>query len=85
MNAKLSFLRNPRHPLPPAVQLLQSQIQPRPQWDRPPARQLPPPTIKHDMTSRAGEVFVVEPAEVVFTDYGGWWAGCCATGWWVGV
>lgn len=32
MHHKLSFLRNPRYPLPPAVKALQTQFQPGPMW-----------------------------------------------------
>ncbi|KAG1668832.1 hypothetical protein FOA52_004926 [Chlamydomonas sp. UWO 241] len=71
MHHKLSFLRNPRFPLPPAVKALQAQFQPGPKWNVPEkaadARRAPP--IKFNMTSRAEQIFVVQPEVVVFTGY----------------
>lgn len=63
MHHKLSFLRNPRYPLPPAVQLLQTQFVPGPQWNVPEITRKAPP-IKANMTTKADQIFVVEPPEV---------------------
>lgn len=70
MHHKLSFLRNPRYPLPPAVKQLQTQFQQDPRWNVSDMTSVTPP-IKSNMTTRPDAVFVVEPAVVVFTDYGG--------------
>lgn len=80
MHHKLSFLRNPRYPLPPAVKQLQTQFQQGPRWNVTDMTSVTPP-IKSNMTTQPDAVFVVEPAVVVFTDYGeqgvgmGWWDG----------
>jgi hypothetical protein len=70
MNHKLAFLRNPRHPEPPSVKMLKSQFDPGQTWGvngkgadgKPTAKTKPP--IKHDMTSRPEQIFVVEPQRV---------------------
>eukprot|EP00955_Chlamydomonas_euryale_P021018 222594-Chlamydomonas_euryale.AAC.3 len=76
MHHKLSFLRNPRYPLPPAVKMLQTQFKPGARWNVPEpdgTRRAPP--IKANMTARPDQVFVVEPEAVVFTNYGACWRG----------
>eukprot|EP00798_Chlamydomonas_sp_ICE-L_P024309 gene24309-9913_t len=60
MNQKLSFLRNPRYPLPPAVQMLTSKMKKA-------DAKLPP--IKANMTAHPEIIFVAEPGVVMFTDY----------------
>ncbi|GFR52101.1 hypothetical protein Agub_g14614 [Astrephomene gubernaculifera] len=71
MHHKLTFLRNPRHPLPPAVKMLMEQRPEAQRWAGPRAevRHGVEPPIKANMTARDDVIFVVEPAEVMFTDY----------------
>ncbi|GLC49027.1 hypothetical protein PLESTB_000174500 [Pleodorina starrii] len=71
MHHKLTFLRNPRHPLPPAVRTLLDLKPDTKRWAGPrsdPRTGLSPP-IKANMTAREDVIFVVEPEEVTFTDY----------------
>ncbi|GIM02972.1 hypothetical protein Vretimale_7763, partial [Volvox reticuliferus] len=71
MHHKLTFLRNPRHPLPPAVRNLLDLKPDTHRWAGPRAelRTGVTPPIKANMTSREDVIFVVEPEEVTFTDY----------------
>lgn len=72
MHHKLTFLRNPRHPLPPAVKTLLELRPPGQRWFGPREEVRPDaaPPIKANMTAKPDVVFVVEPEEVVFTQYG---------------
>ena len=69
MHHKLSFLRNPRYMLPPAVKQLQTQFKHGHRWNIPEVEK-PKPPIKANMTAKPDLVFVVEPDVIVFTDYG---------------
>ncbi|EFJ49783.1 hypothetical protein VOLCADRAFT_104231 [Volvox carteri f. nagariensis] len=71
MHHKLTFLRNPRHPLPPAVRNLLDLKPDTHRWVGPRAevRMGVSPPIKSNMTAREDAIFVVEPEEVIFTDY----------------
>ncbi|KAG2495146.1 hypothetical protein HYH03_006754 [Edaphochlamys debaryana] len=70
MHHKLTFLRNPRHPLPPAVKNLLDLRPDAKRWVGPRAElRTGAPPIKANMTSKPEAVFVVEPAEVTFTEY----------------
>ncbi|KXZ45748.1 hypothetical protein GPECTOR_51g734 [Gonium pectorale] len=71
MHHKLTFLRNPRHPLPPAVKLLMEQRPEGQRWAGPRAQGKvgARPPIKANMTAEEDVIFVVEPELVEFTDY----------------
>lgn len=65
MHHKLTFKRNPRHPLPPAVKLLHDQFVEGPAWNVP---------VKHpktDASSSSSNIchFAVEPHEIKFESY----------------
>ncbi|MEW5301041.1 MAG: hypothetical protein WDW36_003924 [Sanguina aurantia] len=68
MHHKLAFVRNPRYALPPAVKMVQSQYQEGHRWNVPDTGTKPAPPIKSNLSS-GSEYFIVEPREVVFTDY----------------
>jgi hypothetical protein len=69
MHHKLSFLRNPRYALPPAVKQLQTQFKHGHRWNVPEVER-PKPPIKSNMTAKRDVIFVVEPETLCFTDYG---------------
>ncbi|MEW5318142.1 MAG: hypothetical protein WDW38_009388 [Sanguina aurantia] len=68
MHHKLAFVRNPRYALPPAVKMVQSQYQEGHRWNVPDTGTKLAPPIKSNLSS-GSEYFIVEPREVVFTDY----------------
>ena len=69
MHHKLSFLRNPRYVLPPAVKQLQTQFKQGHRWNVPEVER-PKPPIKSNMTAKQDVIFIVEPEVLCFTDYG---------------
>ena len=69
MHHKISFLRNPRYMLPPAVKQLQTQFNHGHRWNIPEVER-PKPPIKANMTAKPDVTFIVEPDVIVFTDYG---------------
>lgn len=75
MYQKLSFLRNPRYPLPASVAGLSDTMNAsssKPQWvgtsiqDTTTRRM---PATKAQLTTTPGVVFLVEPSELVFSEY----------------
>jgi hypothetical protein len=63
MHHKLTFKRNPRHPLPPAVKLLHDQYVEGPAWN------VPVKHHQHEASSSDAHHFAIEPEEIKFESY----------------